>query len=100
MRDLLEPLLKVIRTVNQVGAAPRPSALELAALGPAEQLQHRHEPGLKGRELTKEAHVVSKILMRIGGPQAEPPLRQPWVDKHAGLGVTLLLHAGWTLEEF
>eukprot|EP00927_Polykrikos_kofoidii_P039438 TRINITY_DN33829_c0_g1_i1.p1 TRINITY_DN33829_c0_g1~~TRINITY_DN33829_c0_g1_i1.p1 ORF type:complete len:1138 (+),score=183.01 TRINITY_DN33829_c0_g1_i1:208-3414(+) len=63
------------------------------------ELDRRHEPGLRGRELTKEAHEVSKILKRIGGHAAPDPLRQPWIVKPALLGVNLLLPCDWRPDD-
>lgn len=91
MRPLLEPLLEAacaagLPQLGQDGSGDMASA---------RWLQERHEPGHKGHQLPKEAHEVGKVLVRIGGHAAEPPLRQLWVVKRASLCVSLLLHAGW-----
>eukprot|EP00931_Biecheleriopsis_adriatica_P030115 TRINITY_DN17772_c0_g1_i6.p1 TRINITY_DN17772_c0_g1~~TRINITY_DN17772_c0_g1_i6.p1 ORF type:complete len:193 (-),score=49.59 TRINITY_DN17772_c0_g1_i6:7-585(-) len=101
LRLLLRPLQKALDgsdypevpfgSSDDAGSAPETRS--------AAWLQAHHEPGHRGRQLTKEAHNVAKMLARIGGHGAPAPLRQPWVVKPAALGLNLLLPAGWTPDD-
>jgi len=59
------------------------------------EIEARHESGIKGRQLQKEAHDVYKMLIRIRASGGAAPVRQPWVLKPAMLGVNLLVPGDW-----
>ncbi|CAE8732343.1 unnamed protein product [Polarella glacialis] len=94
MEPIRRPLQEVLEEAGLEPSSGSASAESGGESRHSERLQACHEQGHRGRQLPKEAHTVAKMLMRIGGHLAQPPIRQPWVVKSAGLGMQLLLPPG------